>query len=453
MSVAEVHSIVELIRAKRDKRELSENQIKAFISKLVCTNEEDRVHDSQIGAFLMAAFLNGFTFLETSYLTQAMTYSGFTFSWPQEWRGRVVDKHSTGGVGDKVSLILAPALAACGLKVPMVSGRSLDFTGGTLDKLESIPGFSVSFSPDKMRKIVEDAGCCIVGQTEDLVPADKLLYRIRDTTATVEHEDLISASVISKKAAESLDALVLDIKAGSGAFMKDIESARHLALNMVKIGNTFGMKVTGVITRMDTPLGNAVGNALEVAEAIDALQNKGPPDLHEIVLTLGGVLIQSTGYAESLDEGKKQIEESIASGSALKIFHRMIIGQGTSPTVAQELCYGDKWKCLPRAQSIRNITAESSGYLENIDAMAVAKVCHALGCGRTQPGMSVKFEPGVVLRKKPGDLVAQGDILMELHNQEISNGVLVNLIKSLQDACLIVQNPPEPKPLIIETLV
>jgi thymidine phosphorylase len=442
-------SIVDVIRSKRDGKELTESEIKDFISKLSSGTCDDSVHESQMGAFLMAVFLNGLSPSETCALTRAMTYSGHVFKWNPSWKGTIVDKHSTGGIGDKTSLILAPALAACGLHVPMVSGRGLDITGGTLDKLESIPGFNVSFSATEMSDIIQDVGCCIVGQTAEIVPADKQLYRIRDITATVDYENLIVASIISKKAAESLDALVLDIKVGSGALMQDLDTARSMATSLVEMGNSFGMKVSGFMTRMDSPLGNSIGNALEVAEAIESLQNEGPADLLDLVLTLGGKLLESTGRAGSLEEGRRQIAEVIRDGRALSKFERMIAGQGTDLKIAKELCHGDKWMYLPRAKSITNLLAISSGYIEEINALAVGKVVHGLGCGRKNPGQAIKYEPGVVLRKKPGDYVAKGEILMEVHHDDSMDN---QAMSKLLEAVLIVPNMPKLPPLVIELI-
>ncbi|CAL8105095.1 unnamed protein product [Orchesella dallaii] len=287
-------SIPDVIRKKRDGKELTEQEIQELVDRLVSTDSGHRAHDSQIGAFLMATFLNGLTNAETSALTRAMTFSGYTFQWPLEWKGTVADKHSTGGVGDKVSLVLAPALAACGLRVPMISGRGLDFTGGTLDKLEAIPGYTVLLSKEKMQAMLDTVGCCIVGQTEDIVPADKLIYALRDITATVEREELIVASIISKKAAEGLDSLILDVKTGRGAMMKELEQSRSLARKMVDVGKSFGMNVTALVTDMDTPLGNTIGNALEVAEAIQSLRNEGPEDLLTLTSYTGIVYLLQT---------------------------------------------------------------------------------------------------------------------------------------------------------------
>ncbi|ODN06533.1 Thymidine phosphorylase [Orchesella cincta] len=412
-------SVPDVIRKKRDGKELSEQEIQELVDRIVSPDISNRAHDSQIGAFLMATFLNGLTNAETSALTRAMTFSGYTFQWPVEWKGTVADKHSTGGVGDKVSLVLAPALAACGLRVPMISGRGLDFTGGTLDKLEAIPGFTVLLSKEDMQNLLATVGCCIVGQTEDIVPADKLLYAIRDITATVEREELIVASIISKKAAEGLDSLILDVKTGRGAMMKELEQSRSLARKMVNVGKSFGMNVTALVTDMDTPLGNTIGNALEVAEAIESLRNEGPDDLLTLTCITGGHLLFSTGKASSVNDGKSQILQVIKDGSALQKFQDMIVGQGVDNKVAQEICFGNIWKILPAAENILQITATSTGFVEDIDPLAIARGCHSLGCGRTKPGSPVLLEPGVILKKKLGDAVQSGEVLCEVHHGKI----------------------------------
>ncbi|CAL8105098.1 unnamed protein product [Orchesella dallaii] len=443
-------SIPDVIRKKRDGKELTEQEIQELVDRLVSTDSGHRAHDSQIGAFLMATFLNGLTNAETSALTRAMTFSGYTFQWPLEWKGTVADKHSTGGVGDKVSLVLAPALAACGLRVPMISGRGLDFTGGTLDKLEAIPGYTVLLSKEKMQAMLDTVGCCIVGQTEDIVPADKLIYALRDITATVEREELIVASIISKKAAEGLDSLILDVKTGRGAMMKELEQSRSLARKMVDVGKSFGMNVTALVTDMDTPLGNTIGNALEVAEAIQSLRNEGPEDLLTLTSYTGGHLLFSTGKATSVEDGKSKILQAIRDGSALQKFQDMLVGQGVDAEVAQEVSFGNIWKHLPASVNVTHITASSSGFVEDIDPLAIARVCHSLGCGRTKPGSPVLLEPGVVLKKKLGDAVQAGDILCEVHQGKILASD--THLESLRNAIRVAENAVKTRSIIIDVI-
>ncbi|XP_058883377.1 thymidine phosphorylase isoform X2 [Acipenser ruthenus] len=299
MSGEEVQiSFPELIRKKRDGEQLSEEEVHFFVRAV----KERTIQDCQIGAMLMAIWQRGMVPKETLALTREMMWSGELLHWPEEWRGVVVDKHSTGGVGDKVSLPLAPALAACGCKIPMISGRGLAHTGGTLDKLESVPGFNIHQAPEQIKRILDDIGCCIIGQSETLVPADKVLYAIRDATSTVDSIPLITGSVISKKGAESLSALVLDVKYGKSALYKDINSARKLAESLVTVGNKIGICTGAVLSRMDNPIGQCIGNSVEVMEAIECLKGRGPSDLKELVMVLGTVLaINGMPLAEVLN--------------------------------------------------------------------------------------------------------------------------------------------------------
>ncbi|NXW59355.1 TYPH phosphorylase, partial [Eurystomus gularis] len=267
--------------------------------------------------------------------------TGRALAWPPAWRGRLVDKHSTGGVGDKVSLALAPALAACGCKVPMISGRGLGHTGGTLDKLEAVPGFHTSLSPEEMRSALERVGCCIVGQSEELAPADRVLYGLRDVTATVDSLPLITASILSKKAAEQLSALVLDVKFGAAALYPTQESARELAHSLVAVGEHLGIRTSAVLSRMDQPLGRCVGNSLEVLEALECLEGGGPPDLRELVTALGGLLLWQCGLAGGAEQGRARLGQALDDGSALCTFEAMLGAQGVPPDIAHHLCTGD----------------------------------------------------------------------------------------------------------------
>ncbi|KAF3859709.1 hypothetical protein F7725_022108 [Dissostichus mawsoni] len=275
---------------------------------------------------------------EVETLTREMMSSGEVMSWPKEWAGLVVDKHSTGGVGDKVSLVLAPALAACGCKVPMISGRGLAHTGGTLDKLESIPGFNIHQSAAQILEILGSVGCCIVGQTESLVPADRVLYDLRDATSTVNSLPLITASIVSKKGAESLSALVLDVKFGRAALYKDLDSARELAQSLVHAGNLLGMRTAAALSCMDAVIGRCVGNSLEVMESLETLKGRGPEDLMELVTTLGGLLLQMTGSVSDLSEGRRKISDAVIGGAALSKFQAMMEAQGVANETARSLC-------------------------------------------------------------------------------------------------------------------
>ncbi|NXA02833.1 TYPH phosphorylase, partial [Nesospiza acunhae] len=325
-----------LIRKKRDGERLEDAEIRSFVRGVT----EGTAQQGQIGAMLMAIRLRGMDAGETLALTRAMASSGRTLAWPPAWHGLLVDKHSTGGVGDKVSLALAPALAACGCKVPMISGRGLGHTGGTLDKLEAIPGFRVSQSPEEMQHILARVGCCIVGQSAELVPADRVLYGLRDVTATVDSLPLITASILSKKAAERLSALVLDVKFGEAALYPTQESARELARSLVEVGAHLGIRTAALLTRMEQPLGRAVGNALEVLEALQCLEGGGPPDLRHLVTALGGVLLWQSGMATGAEQGRERLARALDDGSALGTFEAMLGAQGVPPDTARGLCAG-----------------------------------------------------------------------------------------------------------------
>jgi len=405
--------IPDLIYKKAQHGELSDDEVRFFINELVAGH----VEDSQLGAMLMAWFLNGMSAQELAVLTHAMTYSGETLTWPAEWKASLVDKHSTGGVGDKVSLVLAPALAACGLKVPMVSGRGLGFTGGTLDKLESIPGFTVDLTMEDMQKCLADSGCCIAGQTATLVPADRIMYATRDITSTVDNTNFVTASIISKKAASGAGALVLDIKVGRGSFTKTIESGRFLANKLVSAARELGVKTSAVLTRMDQPIGMAVGNSLEVIEAILALQGAGPSDLMELVTIQGGLLLKAVGKAEDVSQGRQMIAETINNGTALRRFEKMLINQYVDPEVARELCHGDVNKILPKAKLSTPLTVASAGRIAEIDSLAVSYVCGALGASRARASDVIQFAVGLNLLAKVGQVVAEGDMWAILQHE------------------------------------
>ncbi|NWU88806.1 TYPH phosphorylase, partial [Upupa epops] len=329
-----------LICKKRDGQRLEDQEIQSFVWGITSGTAQE----AQIGAMLMAVRLRGMDAGETLALTRAMAASGQALEWPRSWHGRVADKHSTGGVGDKVSLVLAPALAACGCKVPMISGRGLGHTGGTLDKLESIPGFRVTLTPEEMLAALERVGCCIVGQSEELAPADRVLYGLRDVTATVDSLPLITASILSKKAAEGLSALVLDVKFGQAALFPTLEAARELAHSLVWVGQRLGIRVAAILSRMEQPLGHCVGNSLEVLEAIECLHGGGPEDLRQLVTlvtTLGGLLLWQCGLAGAATEGQGLLAQSLDNGSALGTFEAMLGAQGVPPNIAHSLCHGD----------------------------------------------------------------------------------------------------------------
>ena len=406
---------VDVIRTKRDGLPLSRDAVDAFVHGIT----HGSWADYQASALLMAIVLRGMSAEETAWLTDAMVRSGVRVDL-SSIPGIKVGKHSTGGVGDKVSIVLAPIVAACGVVVPKMSGRGLGHTGGTLDKLESIPGFRVALSLDEFLSVLRDVGCCMISQTKDIAPADKRLYALRDVTATVESIPLISASVMSKKIAEGSDAVVLDVKCGSGAFMKDPQEARALARSLVTIGEANGVRTEAFITNMDAPLGGAVGNALEVAECIDLLQGRGPQDLETLVVRLGGRMVQLAGRATSDADAEQQIRQTLSSGAALRKFELMVERQGGDATVVQ---HPGK---LPQARHHRQIAADASGYVARIDAEAVGRAAVLLGAGRDHVDATVDLAAGVQVMKKPGDTVRHGEPVLVLHysaDQQLADAV------------------------------
>ncbi|XP_060759684.1 thymidine phosphorylase [Neoarius graeffei] len=403
-----------MIRRKRDGDQLSTEEICAFIGGV----KSHTIQESQIGAMLMAIWQKSMVPEETMILTKEMMMSGEVFHWPEEWEGLIVDKHSTGGVGDKVSLPLAPALAACGCKVPMISGRGLAHTGGTLDKLESIPGFRINLSVEQAKQILQDVGCCIMGQTETLVPADRVLYAIRDITATVDSVPLITASIMSKKAAEGLSALVLDVKFGKAALYKDLNSARSLAQSLVTVGNSLGIKTGAVLSRMDAPIGRCVGHTLEVYEALECLKGRGPDDLKNLVTALGGYLLQMSGQSATQEAGQKAISEVLMNGMALQKFQAMLEAQGVSACISQALCSekAEYFKYLKPAQYKTELKATDDGTVLEIDGMAIAMLLHKLGAGRNKAGEPINHSVGAELLVDPGQQIKKGQSWIRIHH-------------------------------------
>uniref|UniRef100_A0A8C8EXU9 Thymidine phosphorylase n=1 Tax=Oncorhynchus tshawytscha TaxID=74940 RepID=A0A8C8EXU9_ONCTS len=397
----------EHIRKKRNGEQLSAGEIRDFVQGV----KDKTIQESQIGAMLMAIWLQGMVAEETLTLTKEMMMSGEVMSWPAEWEGLMVDKHSTGGVGDKISLVLAPALAACGCKVPMISGRGLAHTGGTLDKLESIPGFNVYQSVQQLHRILEEVGCCIVGQTDNLVPADKVMYALRDVTSTVDSLPLITGSIISKKGAESLSALVLDVKFGNAALYKDLGSAKLLAQSM------FGDPYGAVLSRMNCPIGRCVGNTLEVMESLECLKGRGPDDILELVTSLGGLLLWMIGRAGNLEEGKKVISTTLQNGAALEKFQNMMIGQGVTSQIAASLCStnADYHSILRRAHYQTELETQGHGTVLDIDGMVIAQVLHRLGAGRSKAGDPVNHSVGAELLVSLGQKVEKGQAWLRVH--------------------------------------
>ena len=395
---------VDIIARKRDGGALAPEEIAFFIDGVT----RGVFPDYQAAALLMAIVLRGMSGDETAVLTREMVRSGARLDLSRI-PGIKVDKHSTGGVGDKTSLVLAPIAAACGVIVPMMSGRGLGHTGGTLDKLESIPGFRVHLSLDEMHAALVRTGCVMMGQTREIAPADRTLYALRDVTATVESIPLISASIMSKKIAEGIDALVLDVKAGSGAFMKTDADARCLAESLVSIGRASGIRTEAVITRMAAPLGCAVGNALEVAECLDVLKGGGPPDLVEIVIDLAARMLVAGGVARDRADGARQAQAAIASGAGLDRFRRIIEGQGGDARVV------DDASRLPRVAGRQPVNAPRAGYVSGLDAELIGRAAVALGAGRDRVDDAVDPAVGIVVIAPIGARVSAGDRILELH--------------------------------------
>jgi pyrimidine-nucleoside phosphorylase len=396
---------VDVIRKKRDGQELS----RVEVEYLVRAYTSGEIPDYQVSAWLMAVILRGLTRAETSALTDAMLRSGDVLDF-SDFPATKVDKHSTGGVGDKTSLVLAPLVAAGGLVVPMISGRGLGHTGGTLDKLESIPGFNVNLSVPDFRRVLKQCGCAMIGQTSEIAPADRKLYALRDVTATVESPFLICASIMSKKLAEGIDALVLDVKTGSGAFMKKEEDAVFLAELMVETGERMGKSVVALITNMDQPLGTHVGNSLEVVEVLEVLRGRGPDDLKELCLELAGWMFHIGGAADTVAQGKLDAQQLIVSGKALEKFRQMVALQGGDIRAL------DAPGKLPHAKYMRDVNSPKDGYVAAMNCEAVGTACVVLGGGREKKEDAVDPAVGIVLHRKVGDRVAAGEPLCTVHS-------------------------------------
>ena len=398
---------VDAIARKRDGHALSRAEIDAFVRGVT----DGSIPDYQASALLMAIVLKGMTDEETAWLTDAMVRSGERIDL-SDIPGIKVGKHSTGGVGDKTSIVLAPVAAACGVIVPKMSGRGLGHTGGTLDKLESIPGYRIGLTIDEFKSVLREVGTSIIGQTAALAPADKKLYALRDVTATIESIPLISASIMSKKLAEGSNALVLDVKCGDGAFMKDVDRARELAASMVAIGRQAGVRTEAVITDMDAPLGRAIGNSLEIIECLDTLKGNGPSDLTLVVKRLAARMVVLAGLADDEHAAGDRVEQALGSGRALETFARMVERQGGNPRVA------DDYSLLPSAPGRTACPAPRGGYLTALKAEALGRASNVLGAGRTMVGESVDHGVGVAVLAKPGDRLSEGQPLVELHHRD-----------------------------------
>jgi pyrimidine-nucleoside phosphorylase len=430
---------VDLIQRKRGGEELSPEEIEFLINGY--TNGD--IPDYQMSAFLMAVYFKGMTDREVSRLTECMLHSGDTVDL-SSIPGVKVDKHSTGGVGDKTSFIVAPLAAAAGVVVPMMSGRALGHTGGTLDKLESIPGFRTDLSAEEFEKQLAELGLCFIGQTERLVPADRKLYALRDVTATVESIPLISSSIMSKKLAEGIDALVLDVKVGSGAFMKTQVEARRLAQAMVGIGRRMDKKVQALITDMNQPLGYAIGNALEIMEASQTLQNAGPADLTKLSLELAARMIFLGKQAATLEEARMLAEKHLVDGSAYRKFKQVVAAQGGNPQAL------DKFELLPNATGMREVTSPRAGYVSSINAQDIGASSNMIGAGRDKKEDSIDPAVGIILEVKMGEKVDAGSVLCRLYYTREDR--VDEAADMVEDAFRISSQKPDERELILEVV-
>jgi len=425
--------IPELIARKRDGGELTAGEI----DELVLGD----VPDYQLAAFLMAVYFRGLSSRETFGLTDAMVRSGDQIHLGEALGRRVVDKHSTGGVGDKATLAVGPVVAACGVPFGKMSGRGLGHTGGTLDKLESIPGFRVELTTEEFVAQVKEVGIAVVGQTADLVPADKKLYALRDVTATVDNVSLIAASIMSKKIASGADAIVLDVKVGDGAFMKTVADARVLAEAMLELGRHAGLDVVCELTDMDQPLGRAVGNALEVREAVATLRGEGPHDLTELVLESCAHLLAFSDLGVDHAAGRRKAEGAIADGSAVEAYERWVEAQGGNPDES----------ALPKAPLIREVFAPHDGYVQRLPALPIGLAALHLGAGRRTKDDAVDHAVGIVCRRKRGDSVEEGEPLAEIHAHDEASADAA--ATAVHDAYELGDERPREVPIVLDTIV
>ncbi|MCY2959200.1 MAG: thymidine phosphorylase [Planctomycetota bacterium] len=426
-----------VVRTKRDGGELSEEEMRWFLGAYV----RGEVADYQAAALVACIFTRGMTPAELALWTRAMLESGSRLSF-EELPQKKADKHSTGGIGDKVSIPLAPAVAACGVAVPMISGRGLGHTGGTLDKLEAIAGFRVRLSEEEMHRVIGRTGVAFGAQTAELVPADRKLYQLRDATGLVESIPLIASSIMSKKLAEGLDALVLDVKFGTGAFLPDVSRGAELARVMLELARSMGVKASAFHTAMDRPVGAAVGHALEIAESLECLEGGGPADLRELVLIQGGEMLRLCGRATTLDDGKRQIADALDSGRARRVFELVVSEQGGDPKVVSDPSR------LPRASHVDPWKAGSAGVLSFRDLREVGWAAAALGGGRVKIEDVIDPAVGLVWRRRAGERVETGDVLCEIHHQK---GRGLEACRARLAAAVSIGGSVELAPLVRET--
>ena len=430
---------IELIKKKREKQKLSVDEIKFLINSYA----KGKIPDYQFSAFLMATFLNGMSVEETAALTESMLYSGIVINL-DSIAGAKVDKHSTGGVGDKTSLILAPIVAAAGVNVPMISGRGLGHTGGTLDKLEAITGFRTDVNLTQYKNIIKKCGMVLASQTKNIVPADKLMYALRDVTATIESIPLITGSIMSKKLAEGIDGLVLDIKTGSGAFMKELKDAKILAKSLINTAKAFDKNVIGIITDMNQPLGNNIGNWLEVAESVEALQGKEIPDLMIVTHKLAGAMIYLGGKASSINEGVEISKEMISNGKAFDKFIEVVKLQKGDTSIIRDLSK------YPKSKQTEEIVASKTGYLKEVDNYEIGMSALQLGAGRLTKDDIIEPKAGIIFNPKIGDRVKKGDVIATLFTDRKKE---IDSVKARVENALKFSNKKVEKPKLIKTIL
>jgi pyrimidine-nucleoside phosphorylase len=429
-----------IIEKKRDGKALAEKDIREFIHGYAAGD----IPDYQMAALAMAIFFQGMTFEEVTILTDAMMRSGDLID-THSLELPTADKHSTGGIGDKVSLILAPLVACCGVAVPMLSGRGLGITGGTLDKLESIPGYRTDLSPEEFLATLAACGCAITGQTAKLAPADKKLYALRDVTGTVPSIPLISASIMSKKLAEGAANLVLDVKWGKGAFMKTLEDARELARTMVAIGHAMGRGMTALLTDMNQPLGRTAGNSLEIIETVEALQGQGPEDMMEVTMALSAEMLLLAGKADTLDSARVQLQAKLASGEAFEKFKEMVELQGGDSSTL------DDTRKLPQAELVESLEADTAGIIVEVNADLIGRAVLLLGGGRAQVTDTIDPAVGISKLCKIGDVITAGQQLLDIHAND--HNKLDDAKQMAREAVVIAAESENPAPtLIVETI-
>ena len=432
-------SAYKIIQKKRDNKKLSENEIKWFINGYTA----GEIPDYQMSALLMAIYLQDLDVSETSYLTDCMLYSGTVLDFKDQL---VIDKHSTGGVGDKTSFILAPIAAACGVKVPMIAGRGLGHTGGTVDKIESIEGFNTEIDLKQFSELLHQNGVVLIGQTGEIAPADKKIYALRDVTGTVESIPLITASIMSKKLAEGTSGIVMDIKTGSGAFMKTKTQARALAKSIQNTALRFNKNIMTILTDMSQPLGFGIGNSIEIIESIETLRGNGPKDLTDVSIELAGGMIYLAGISKSLSTGKKLAKKAISDGSALLYFRKLIDSQGGDSS------YIDDYSKFQLAKKITSVNAQESGYVSSIDGVKLGLHCVDLGGGRKSKNDKIDFSVGYILRKKVGDKIKKGESLIDIYHHESQEQIVkLQTQEIIKHDISIKKSKPIKKPLIIES--